>query len=104
MRSIDAASASNGARFAAGTLLILSAVVGLDVSSFRVTHVISPCASGTPSTVTIQPAPVGMATGDVFTLAATVRDAGGVLLGGRNLAWASNAPGVVTVDSTGTSG
>jgi len=81
--------------------LILSAVVALDVSSFQVGHVINPCASGTPSTVTVQPAPVDMVTGDTFHVAATVAHRRRTLIGGRNLVWASSDPTVVTVDGGG---
>lgn len=83
-------------------LIILSRVVGLDVSLFRVGRfTISSCVGSSPKTVTVVPAPVALAVGDLFRLSAEVRDSTGKLLVGKNLAWSSSDTSVVKVDSTG---
>ncbi len=83
-------------------LVILSYVVGLDVSAFRVGQPVSEtCTPGAVDAVRILPNAVSLAPGDAFQLTAEVEDSNGVLLGGKNLQWASDDGAVVLVDSTG---
>jgi hypothetical protein len=83
-------------------LVILSKVVGLDVSAFRVGQfMVSACLGGAPATLAVVPSPLALTAGDAFAARAEVRDAGGSLLVGKNLAWSSDDAAVATVDSTG---
>jgi hypothetical protein len=83
-------------------LVILSKVVGLNVSAFRVGQfTVSTCQGNAPAALTVVPSPLALTAGDAFAARAEVRDAGGSLLVGKNLAWSSDNLAVATVDSTG---
>lgn len=53
------------------------------------------------ASVSVTPQTTTLVTGNTATLTATPRDASGNALSGRTIAWASSAPGVATVSSSG---
>lgn len=53
------------------------------------------------ASVTVTPGSMGLAVGESGQLAATLRDAEGVVLTGRKVAWASSQPSRATVDGNG---
>ena len=58
-------------------------------------------AAAAAASITLLPLPGDLEVGDVFTAAARVRTADGVLIPGGGVAWASSAPGVAKVDAAG---
>lgn len=83
-------------------LIILSDVIQLDVSQFRIGTLQSGiCQTGNPTQVLVVPSTVTLAAGDSFRVSAQVRDSAGNLAPGLQLAWSSSTPGTATVDSLG---
>lgn len=83
-------------------LIILSYVVGLDVTAFPIGQFGSgACSQSLPGSVTIDADTLALATGDVVTAQAEVKDTAGNVIGGLNLAWSSTNTGVATVDTLG---
>ncbi len=60
-----------------------------------------PPASSQVASVVIAPQSVLVANGDTLTLVASTRDVGGAPLLGRQVVWASEAPDIVSVSTTG---
>lgn len=95
-----ASMAANGtaAGLAPGTTLVRATVEGVTgTATLTVTDTATVVGS-----VTVSPATAAVETGGTVALTATVRDAGGVILGGAAVAWSSDAPAVATVDAAGT--
>lgn len=83
-------------------LVILSKVVGLDVSQFRVGRfVVGACQGSPPATISIKPRPLSLAQGDFFVASAEVRDSSGNLVTGVELQWSSNDTAIVKVAPSG---
>lgn len=82
---------------AAGSVSITATSEGRSASSsVTVTSVAAPVAS-----VTVTPATASVQIGQTLQMTATMRDAGGVQLGGRTVEWTSSNPSAATVNGSG---
>ncbi|MFN2570694.1 MAG: right-handed parallel beta-helix repeat-containing protein [Gemmatimonadales bacterium] len=82
-------------------LIVLTSAVGLPTTGFRVGQASGGCGGSPAVTLAVNPGTVSLAVGDVVPVSVQLLDAGGLPTSANGVVWSSDAPGVVTVDSSG---